>query len=460
MSDETESKGYRKGTISGHPVLGCLKDIREDTLGFYDRCSCEGDIVKFRLAHRRVYAVHHPDLVKEVLLTNYENFVKRGIYGRMKPVFRNGLVTSMGSLWKKQRRTMQPMFSRRNMEAMVSTLDGEVRNFREELLKKSDEGVSIDLFKEMLHIALRLVTATMFSEDVSDRHEEIAKHIHYLNIYVTKSLYSLTPPILWLPTKANRRFRHSMKVLDSIVLELVEKRREAGDLGDDLLGMLLTSKDPDTGEVMSTEQVRDEAISIFIAGHETTATALTWTYDFVNKNPDVLVRMQREVDEVLPKGDGALTYETIKKLDYLERVFMESMRLRPPIYMIYRWVENDCQLGGYNLKRGDTVYVSPYVSNRDQQHWQDPELFAPDRFLADEGGHKNKFVFYPFGAGPRSCIGSHFALLEARMVLSILGESLVLKSKTNDDVIPDPLVTMQPRDPVIVDIIRREETLA
>lgn len=451
---ETKTQ-YKHGEIKGHPLLGSLKELRSDSLGFFDRCRAEGDIVKFRLAHRTVYGVHHPDLVKKVLLTDYENFVKRGIYTRLRPVFRKGLITSMGSLWKQQRRTIQPMFSRKNMESMVTTIETEVCRFRDDLLEKSDRNEKIDLFEEMLQVTLNIVTSTMFSSDVSDKHTAVSKHVYFLNTYITKLLYSLMPPMKWLPTKDNRQYHASMKALDTIILDLVKKRQCENNPGTDLLGMLLTSKDPETGETMSIEQVRDEAVTMFIAGHETTATALTWTYYLMNKHPDVRDRVNALADSIVPQDGRGLNFEMIQQMKYMEQVFQESLRCKPAVTVLYREVAEDCDLGGYALKSGDAVYVSPYVSNQDSQFWDRPEVFDPDRFLDEDGAQKNKFLYFPFGAGPRACIGSRFATLEAQMILGILGRSLSLESDDPREAIPEPLVTMKPRDPLMMRVVRR-----
>ncbi|MGJ8639161.1 MAG: cytochrome P450 [Opitutaceae bacterium] len=453
MSRKQADKTYDRGEIKGHPIFGCLNDIRFNSLDFFERCSKEGDIVRFRLAHRRVYGVHHPDLVKKVLLTDYECFVKEGIYSRLRPVFRKGLITSMGALWKKQRRTMQPMFSKKNMATLISIIESEVCDFRDQLLERAEQGEKIDLFEEMLQVTLNIVTSTMFSSDVSDKHKEVSEHVYFLNQYLTKSLYSLLPPIKWLPTKYNRQYKLSMKALDTIILDLVESRRKSNDFGTDLLGMLLSSTDPETGESMSTEQVRDEAVTMFIAGHETTATALTWTYYLMNKNPAVRDAVNRLATEVVPVDGRGWSFDLIQKLDLFGNVFMESLRAKPAVIVLYREAAHDCELGGFQLKKGDTVYVSPYISNRDARHWEAPEEFRPDRFSELEGGHKNKFLFFPFGAGPRSCIGSRFAMLEAQMILGILGQSLSLVSDDPAEAVPEPLVTMKPRDPLMMDVV-------
>jgi cytochrome P450 len=446
---------YKTAKMPGHPILGALPQMRRDPLEFLDTCASAGDIVQFRLAHRRAYGVHHPDLVKQVLLKDYEHFVKQGIYSRLRPVFRKGLITSMGSLWKRQRRTMQPMFSSKNMHTLISTIESEVHGFKERLLKHADSGQPVDLFEQMLQITLDIVTSTMFSTDVSDRHSEVSEHVHFLNHYLAKLLYSLAPPMLWLPTPANLRYHSSMRALDAIIMEMVEKRQKRNDPGTDLLGMLLSSEDPETGEKMSMQQVRDEAVTMFLAGHETTATALTWTFYLMDRHPEVRERVCATADQVLSKGDKGVDAEQLKELDYLNCVFLESLRMRCPVPLIYREAARECDLGGCRIRPGDTVYVSPYVSNKDDRFWDEPASFNPERFTEGKNRQISNFLFFPFGAGPRSCIGSRFAMLEAQLIMGILGQSLNLVAESDAPAKPQALVTMRPRDTVWMRVERR-----
>jgi len=234
----------------------------------------------------------------------------------------------------------------------------------------------------------------------------------------------------------------------------VEKRQKRNEPGTDLLGMLLASEDPETGEKMSMQQVRDEAVTMFLAGHETTATALTWTFYLMDRHPEVRERVSGLADQVFSKG-GAVEAEQLKELDYLNCVFLESLRMRCPVPLIYREATRECDLGGYRIRPGDTVYVSPYVSNQDERFWEDPESFNPERFTDGKNREISNFLFFPFGAGPRSCIGSRFAMLEAQLIMGILGQSLKLVAESSTPAKPQALVTMRPRDTVWMRVERR-----
>ena len=444
---------YSFGRVENKSILGSYRKMMKDSLGFLDECAGLGDIVSFRIANRRIYGLHHPDLVKEVLLTKHQDFVKKGVYKRLRPVFRKGLVTATGELWKKQRRIIQPVFTRKNVESFVSAIDEEVITFRDEMRSKAAKGERVEIFHEMLHLSLRIMTSTMFGGDVSDRKGEISEQIHFLNNFMKESAYGILPPMTWLPTRRNRRYKKAMATLDAITMELVEKREKSGNYGSDFLGMLLSSKDPESGKRMSLQQIRDEAVVFFIAGHETTAAGLAWMFYLLDQNPDVLDEVSRIVDDVLPTEDSEISTENLQQFKYLERVFLESMRMYPPNYITYQEADRDATIGGHSIKKGDSVYVSPYLSNKDTRFWSCPETFKPDRFLEEEGD--NKFVFFPFGVGPRNCIGSHFALTEAKIILARLAKTLQFRNVDVAKPTPDPLVTLPAKERVMMDVVLR-----
>lgn len=453
---ESAETTYRKGHIHGHPVWGSFKDITRDTLGFLDLAKTEGDIVSFRLAHRRVFGLHHPDLVKDVLLSRSDIFQKTGIYNRIRPVFRNGILTSRGEFWKKQRRIIQPSFTQKHLKTMMSTMESELFQARDEILEAGRDGGEVDVFQEMLKISMRIIVATMFSDDMKDGHDKVSEAIYFLNGYMARQIYAVAPLPAWVPTRDNRAYRKAMGYLDDLVMRMIERRQAADDLGTDLLGMLLSSKDPETDERMSISQVLDEAVTIFIAGHETTATMLAWAYYLMNRNPEVREKMLAEIDRAISDAVGPVSEESIRSLDYLENIFKETNRIYPPVAVFYRNVEEDCELGGCELKRGDSVYVAPYVTHHNPEYWNAPEKFEPERFERDEIGHKNPYIFFPFGGGPRICIGRHFALLEARYALAIMGKALTFECDPSYYAEPEALVTLKPRDPLMMRVVLRD----
>lgn len=450
-----DTAAFLKGQVSGHPFWGSYKDVTRDTLGFLDDASARGDIVSFKIAHRRAYGLHHPDLVKEVLLSRTTVFQKTGIYNRIRPVFRNGILTSRGEFWKKQRRIIQPSFTHQNLRTMVATMEDEIRKSRDEILAATADGQQIDVFQEMLKISMRVIVATMFSEDMKEGHEEVSEAIYFLNGYMARSIYAVLPMPTWVPTKDNREYQKCMKYLDGLVMNIIQRRKERKDPGTDLLGMLLSSTDPESGEKMSIAQVLDEALTIFIAGHETTAATLAWAYYMMNKDHRVRDKMLAVIDQCMPDLDAPMTEESMHELEYLDFIFKETMRLYPPVAIFYRNVEEDCELGGYSLKRGDSVYVSPYVLHKDPRYWTNPEKYEPERFGREGEGHSNSYVYFPFGGGPRLCVGRHFALLEGRIALAILGKSLYFTADESYEAVPEALVSLKPRDPLMMNVVRR-----
>lgn len=454
MADLKEKTRFTKGEIKGDWLLGALPQMTKDSLKFLDDCAQSGDIVTYRFVNQKLHGLHHPDLIKEVLLNQYEVFVKEGIYSRLNPVFRNGLLTAKGEFWKKQRRTIQPAFTRKNLQSMIQTMQSVVLNFHDDMMEFAEGGKPIDMFSQMLRLALDMINRTMFSNDVSQRHLEIAEHIYALNVFMKKRNFSVLPLPVWMPTKDNRSFKKALNALDEIVMEIVEKRLSSGEFGDDLLGMLLSSKDPETGERMSISQVRAEAVTIFITGHETTATAMTWAYYLLSKSPGSLKEVHASIDDVFSQLEISDMTGMLDELKFLDDILMESIRMRPPIYVTYRRASKDTEICGYKIKKGESVHLSPYIMNKDQRCWTAPETFNPSRFQNGEGS--NKFAFFPFGAGPRSCIGSHFTILEARMILAILGRSFQFELVSPDEEMePEPLVTLKPRDPVMMWVKKR-----
>lgn len=454
MSD-TKEQQYTRGKIEGHPLWGALPLMTGDSIDFLEQCAEQGDIVSYRFFNQKYHGLQHPDFVKQVLLSQYEVFVKEGLYSRLDPVFRGGLLTAKGAFWKKQRRTIQPAFARKNLKNMVSTMHEVVGDFQGEMHQLAERGEAFDLFPKMLKLALSIINKTMFSNDVTSRHEEVAEHIYSLNRFLKKRNFSVFPTPVWIPTKSNRSFRRALLALDEIVMEIVDKRMKTGELGDDLLGMLLSSTDPETGERMSMAQVRAEAVTIFITGHETTATALTWAYYMLCKHPDVYDQVQDSIDLALATQDIQSMEGMLDELKFLDDVFLEAIRLRPPIYVTYRQASRDTEVCGYKIKKGESVHLSPYIMNRDPRYWSEPDVFKPSRFQDGEGS--DKFVFFPFGAGPRSCIGSHFSMLEARIILATLGRTLRFELEDPSRALNvEPLVTLKPREPVMVFARKRD----
>lgn len=401
-----------------------------------------GDIVSFKLGRQQAYLLSHPLLVEQALIEQAEVFVK--MYDSKKPkglalVLGQGLLTSRGGGWQKQRRLMQPVFQRRNIAGMFDQMQLAGQQLVDQWQKMPDSD-EVNIADEMMRLALEVLTRTMFSTSVLEHVKQIAPALDFCLRYASKTAMNPLIPPLWIPTSTNRQFKKSISVLDGIIYSMIEKRRNDMGSFDDLLSLLLTATDPETGDKMTNRQLRDEIITIFTAGHETTANLMTWTLYYLASNPEVMVKLKQELDTVL-QGKTA-TYDQIEQLVYTRAVLSESMRIRPPAGILMRKVIRDTQLQGYGLKSDSLAFFNIFNIHHHSHLWQQPDQFNPERFLNSK---IPKHQYFPFGMGSRFCIGSHFALLETTLLLSLLGQNFKFSLVSNKPPEIEMAVTLKPK---------------
>lgn len=436
----------------GEFLLGNLLQLKADP--FKAICDWQrdyGDLVSFRLATRRGYLISNPQLVEQTLIKQGHNFVKP--YNPKKPkalalVSKQGLVTSQGELWRRQRRLMQPMFQRSNLASMLSQMVTAGSNLLQRWEQLGDEA-EVNLASEMMHLTLEVITNTMFSTSVLDRIDEIEPALRVGIKYASQSQANpLTPP-LCIPTPANREFKQAMAILHDITSSMIDQHRAEPEKHHDLLTMLLNARD-ENGEAMSDEQIRDEVITIFIAGHETTSNLLTWTLYLLARHPDVLARLRAELHEHL---HGSIPdAEALQKLVYTRAVLNESLRIRPPANTMVRTIAQDTEVDGYTLKAGRLAVFSIYNIHHHPDYWPEPEQFNPERFLTTEN---RRFAFMPFGTGERICIGNHFAMLEGQLLLSMIVQNFDVEPVSNEEVEIEMAVNLRPKGGLPVRLKRR-----
>jgi len=401
-----------------------------------------GDVVRFRFGPVTAHLVSDPELVKTAVQERHRIYGKqtRGAH-KLRLVLGMGLLTSDGPHWLKQRRIAQPAFHRRRIEGfgprMVQAAD--------ELTDAWTDGGTLDAHSEMMRVTLRVVSETLLGAGIDrDTADAVADALEVVQRDANRRVNAVVDLPPQVPTRYNRRFNAAMDTLDAIVLEMIARRRRAPDAEtDDLLTALLHARDPETGEQMSDAQLRDEVMTIFLAGHETTANALSWTLYLLSRSPEVRRRLEAEVDEVLE--GRAPTVEDCKRLTYTMQVVLESMRLFPPAWMTARAPNEDDVLGGYFMPKHSLVLLSPWIVHRHPDHWEDPEGFDPERFTKDRIKQRHRFAYFPFGGGPRLCIGQHFALLEAQLLLATWVRKWRLDLVPGHPVEIEPLVTLRPR---------------
>jgi len=361
----------------------------------------------------------HPDAVTRVLVGNRENYPKGSVYDGARLLLGNGLVTSEGAFWARQRRLSQPAFKQDRLanyvQAMGECTAGLLGQWREDGTK-----APLDIHQAMTHLTLDIVGRSLFGLDLRRQSEAAGEAFtHALRGIGTRGPDRLQVP-LWLPTPGNIRFGRARRTLDRMVYEIIRRFRagEARDAGHTLLGALMEAKDADSAERMSDRQLRDEVTTLYLAGHETTANLLSWTFYALHQRPDVIARLREEIDRELPPS--LPTLEDLKRLQYARMVLSEVLRLYPPAWTIARNVIEDDEVSGYRVPGGAFVLLSPFISHRLEEYWPHPERFDPERFAPESSTGRHPFAYFPFSAGPRVCIGKHFALYEAMLILGML----------------------------------------
>lgn len=422
---------------AGSLLGGNLPQFRRGRLDFMTRCArAFGDVTALRLAHRRVYLVSHPDLVEDVLVTQARHFRKHFAL-RLNPLLLgNGLLTSEGDFWLRQRRLIQPAFNR----GPVARYAGVMVEIARRVTDEWQAGEQRDMLVEMMRLTLEIAARTLFGAEVGGAAGEVVEALRVLQEGFVVRFNSLLPLPLWLPTPGNLRLRRAVNRLDAILYGFIGRRRAETSERDDLLSILLHARDEGGG--MTDRQVRDEAMTLFLAGHETTALALAWTWYLLASHPDAVAPLYAEVDRVLA---GRLpTAEDWPRLKYAESVILEAMRLYPPAYAIGREAIVECRVGGYRVPRGTTMLMPQWVIQRDARWFPQPEAFRPERWGDEAIKTLPKYAYFPFGGGPRLCVGYQFAMLELVLVLATIAQRCSFRLAPGAEVTPLPTFTLRP----------------
>lgn len=431
------------------PVIGHLPSSGLARLDILLKLAIDlGPVVRFELPFVTAHLLSSPDHVERVLVKEHRLFSKktRG-YDQLRQFLGNGLVTSEGDFWLRQRRIAQPAFHKQRIAGFASTF---VRCADELAARWEDDarlGRTIDVHADMMKLTLRIASLTLLSADTGSQASEVGAAIDLmLHESVARINNPFRLPDSW-PTPANRRAERAMQTLDRVVLDIIDARRKGKKREDDLLQMLLEARDEDTGEGMTDRQLRDEVMTMFLAGHETTANALTWTFVLLSRFPQIARALAAEASTVLG-ADRSATADDAAQLEIARRVLSESMRLYPPVWVIGRSPEEDVQFDGYDVPKGSLLFLSPWVTHRLPSLWDDPEGFDPDRFAPERQKAMHRFQYFPFSLGPRMCIGMGFAQLEMQLVISTLARRFRLDLLPGHPIVPEPLITLRPKGEV------------
>ncbi|MEM6559077.1 MAG: cytochrome P450 [Myxococcota bacterium] len=406
-----------------------------------------GDVAYVRLLTRPAYYVQDPELVEDVLVKNARAYSKDILLRELKLLMGDGLLTSEGNFWRRQRKLASPFLARRQIELYAN----DMRRLALDYVRELPEQSNVDVHKEMTALTLAIVNKTLFGSDLKADPSRVGHNLDVVMDYfyrVSRSLRRYIPT--WVPTRDNRNAAAAIAELDSVVFAIIDQRRAEGASGDDLLSRLLAVRDED-GSRMSDAQVRDEVITLFLAGHETTALALSNTLWLLSEHPNVETMLLHELRSL---RDG-FSLETLENLTFLDAVVKESMRLRPPAWSVAREAKEATRLGHYHVPKGTQLYMSQYLMHRDARLFDAPETFQPSRWLDGSCEKLPRFAYFPFGGGPRVCIGNHFAVMELKTVLVTLLQAVRFRGQPGHQVSFTPSVTMRPNNGMPMQVISR-----
>jgi cytochrome P450 len=427
---------------------GLHSPLRRDPLGFMSRVAGEyGDIVCLRFLFFRTYLLFHPDQIEDVLVNHARKFIKGRILRANRHLFGNGLLTSEGEFWLRQRRMMQPAFHRARIARYASTMT----ECATRLVNSWSPGQRIDLHNAMMRLTLQIVGKTLFHADVERDAPQVGENLQILLEHAFDFRRLLLTPY-WVPTRRNLQARRAVRNLTHIIDRIIQQRREDKEDAGDLLSLLIHAQDED-GSRMTTQQLRDEALTLFLAGHETTASTLSWAWLLLAQNPQAEEKLHAELDSVL--GDRAPTLDDLPQLVYTNHVISESLRLYPPAWAQARLAIEDHELAGYRLRKGMGVAAVTWVVHRDPRWYPDPERFLPERWQGDLLKKIPRCAYFPFGYGPRQCIGNSFALMEAVLVLATVAQRFRFTVLPDHPVVPLASITLRPRHGLHVQVESR-----
>jgi cytochrome P450 len=426
---------------NGHFLTGNLLDYTRDHLDYLTRCAREyGDVVGLRFVNVRTYLLNHPDHIEYVLVRNNRNFIKSKGVRHSLGFLGDGLLTSEGSFWRRQRRLAQPAFHRERVSAYSGVMVESARR----MISAWRSGETRDVHEDMARLTLDIVTRTLFGTLLTVEFEEVSNALTETTQRFTGRGGVLFHVPERIPTPSNLRFRRAIRRLDEVIYSIIAGPRAGDEDTGDLLSMLLRVRDEETGEGMSDRQLRDEVLTIFLAGHETTANALSWTWHLLAEHPEVEDRMSKELREVLAGRPPAV--EDLPRLRYTDMVVKESMRLYPPSWAFGREALADCEIGGYHVPAGTQLVMSQWVTHRDPRYYEEPEEFRPDRWAESSTTLLPKYAYFPFGGGPRLCIGQSFARMEAVLLLATIAQEFRLLATPGEKITPQPSITLRPKN--------------
>ncbi len=429
---------------ASHPITGLFPDFQRDPLDLLERSREYGDVVRMRFLHRYNYVPHHPEAIQEILVKKVDKFRRDPFTSSaFRPFTGEGLLLSEGDYWKRQRKMMQPAFHTQRIQHYADT----IVEHTEKLMQDWQTSGTRDIQADMVHLTSGIVGLTLFGQDASADSGKIGALLGELNGLALKHSQQLVQLPLWIPTAHNRAINRLVSAFDKIVMRFIEARQKTMEDTGDLLSMLLLSED-EQGEAMSAQEVRNEAVTIFLAGNDTTAVTMTWALYLLSQYPDVVAKIRAEVEAVAP--GRALQFTDLPQLPYMDAVVKEVQRLYPVTWAFSRECIEDTDIAGYRIPKNSLITLSPWTMHRNPELWENPLAFTPERFL--EGNDIPKYAYFPFGGGQRICIGNNFAMMEMRLILASIVRQMDLAYAGEEAPKPNPLIVLQPDKRVMMQV--------
>ncbi len=427
-------------TVKADLFGGHFRSFRKNPTAFLQKISRLGDVTTFKIGGVQAYLVNHPDLIRDLLVTNHSKFIKGRALQRAKTLLGEGLLTSEKEFHLRQRRMIQPAFHR----ARIAEYAKAMIEFSDKISNEWKDGEQRDIDREMMRLTLNIVGKTLFNANVETDAAQVGAAMTTIVSMFNFMLLPFAEILEKLPLPQVKKLKSARKTLDELIYKIIDERRASGEDTGDLLSMLLMAQDEETGGAMTNVQIRDECLTLFLAGHETTANALTWTFYLLSQNPDAEAKFHRELDEVL--GGKPLTPEDYPRLKYTEAILAESMRLFPPAWTVGRLATEAHEFNNFKVPAKSLVLASQFVMHRDERFWKNAEQFMPERWETlsiKEAG--NKFVYFPFSKGVRNCVGEQFAWMEGVLLLANLGRKWKLSLMPEQKIATQAMITLRPK---------------
>ena len=412
-----------------------------------------GDFYDVNFPQIPFLVISHPDYVKHVLVTNHRNYKKAFSYNFLGYTLGKGLITNEGDSWLKQRRTAQPAFHRERLASLVDVMVKDMEALVEAWAEKARKGQDIKVSMDMMKTTSAIVAHALFGANLHAKSDDFVALMTTTVQMTTKKLVNPLRSPMWMPTPNNLKLDNAIRRLDEIIFKIIGQRRSSTIQQHDLLAMLMEAEDEESGDRMSDQQLRDEVVTLMLAGTETSANALSWTLSLLLRHPEVMEKLRNEADQVI--SGEPLNSDNLRRLRYTTQVLNESMRIYPPAWVVAREALEEDEVAGYPIPKDSQVYMLPFIVHRHPDFWEKPSVFDPERFSEERSKGRHRFTFFPFGGGPRYCIGNNFAMMEMQVILSMLVHHFEFEACSKLPPPLDPLLTLRPGNEILVRVKKR-----